>query len=158
MLAIYKKRLHRKPPPVMYPEGPNGRQVCAPTAAGKREYDRRRDELQARQKNKCAICGNWNMSMEFDHQAGRGANGGHRDDRLINEKGEWINAALCTRCNTKKGSKRYEWRNKRYLKVVREEICREPILTSEPLLEISSEEVSTPPLRYRDFFISRPVD
>lgn len=157
MLQCYKKR-RAKSPPVAYPEGIGGREVCSPTAAGVREYNRRRDELHARQKNKCAICGNWNLSMEFDHQAGRGANGGHRDDRVVDENGNWMNAALCTRCNTKKGSKRYEWRNKRYLKVVQEEVCREPIQTSEPLLETSSEEVSTPPLRYRNFFRSQPVD
>jgi hypothetical protein len=98
------------------------------------------------------------MNMEFDHQAGRGSGGGNRDDRILDENGNWMNAALCTKCNTKKGSKRYEWRGRRYLKVVKEEICKEQIQTSETLSEISSEEVSTPPLRYRDFFTSRPVD
>lgn len=157
MLEIYQKAYIRKAPAVMYPEGLGGREVCSRTAAGRKEYDKRRGQLEDRQKHKCAICGNWNMNMEFDHQAGRGANAGHRDDRILDEDGNWMNAALCTRCNTKKGSKRYEWRNKQYVQVIKEAICRETIQTSENLSETFSEEASTPPLRYKDFFKSRPA-
>lgn len=121
MLELYKKRLHRKPPPVMYPEGPNGRQVCSPNAAGKREYERLREVMELRQNFTCPICKLLFLRMEFDHEAGRGANGKHRDDRIYHKDGSWRNAALCSTCNTKKASKRYRWQNGKYLPLVKAE-------------------------------------
>jgi len=53
-------------------------------------------------------------SAEFDHQNGRGSGGGHRDDRIAID-GLFYNAALCHDCNTEKGSKRYEWRDGKYV-------------------------------------------
>lgn len=119
MLELYKKRLHRKPPPVMYPEGPNGRQVCSPNAAGRREYERRTKAVSDRQKGKCAICLLVGAKLRLDHQDGRGHGGGHRDDRILDEKGMWMNAGLCDFCNGCKGSKRYHWIEGKYQEVVR---------------------------------------
>jgi hypothetical protein len=157
MLAIYKSR-RRTVPAVSYPEGKGQREVCAPNVSGKKEYDRRRNELEKRQRNKCAICRYFNLNMEFDHQAGRGANGGHRDDRIVDEKGEWMNAALCTKCNQQKGSRRYRWIDGKYRQVLKEAVCKQPTPTLEPSSAISLAEISsTPPLRYRDFFKSQPA-
>lgn len=84
-----------------------GREVCQPTAAGRREYKSRTDAMQKRQGGRCALCP-WYLGMTFDHQDGRGSGGGHRDDR-IEIDGKWHNAALCIQCNGLKGSRRYHW-------------------------------------------------
>lgn len=89
----------------------DGREVCdLTTAEGKREYAFRTGLMDIRQGRECAIC---LESFEFrtptfDHEAGRGHGGGHRDDR-IDIGGKWINAALCVPCQGLKGSKRYSW-------------------------------------------------
>lgn len=120
MLAIYRKRLRRKTPAVMYPEGVGGREVCSPTAAGRKEYKRRTEDLERRQKHRCAICLLVFMRMQLDHQDGRGHGGGHRDDRIV-INGEWHNAALCDFCNKNKASRRYRWKNGKYVPVVMEQ-------------------------------------
>lgn len=92
------------------------REVCTKTAAGKREYDARRVEMWIRQDGRDPITGEWvdvNVA-QFDHEAGRGSNGGHRDDRILDEKGNWMNAALSPASNSLKGSKRYHWLNGKY--------------------------------------------
>ncbi len=89
---------------------PDGREVCNDTTAGKNEYGRRTIEMAARQGNMCAICGRWMHRPSFEHQAGRGSGGGHRDDR-IEVDGHWQNAALCWGCNGQKGSRRYHWQH-----------------------------------------------
>jgi hypothetical protein len=60
------------------------------------------------------------MGMEFDHEAGRGANGKHRDDRIYHKDGSWRNAALCSNCNTWKASRRFKWIEGKYQEVVRQ--------------------------------------
>lgn len=91
------------------------------TTEGLRMYKDRLYEMEVRQGFRCAICERTAGSrMEFDHQAGRGMNGGHRSDEICDDKGNWINAALCHECNSRKGSKRYTWINKKYLPVTKE--------------------------------------
>lgn len=95
---------------------PDGRERCNTNAAGKREYLARTVEMWERQHGNCAICGN---SLElrfaqFDHQAGRGHGGGHRDDRTVVD-GQWNNAAVHGLCNIRKASTRYTWIGKSYV-------------------------------------------
>lgn len=109
------KRLRREPI-----DRKDGREVCRrETKEGARIYRERTEEMSRRQGLKCAICLLW-KDLWFDHEAGRGAGGGHRTDAILDAKGNWINAALCFDCNTLKGSKRYRWVNELYLPVVRE--------------------------------------
>ena len=91
---------------------PDGREVLnLRVKAGRQEYYSRTLQMLNRQCGFCAICGTPTIFLlvEYDHEAGRGANGGHRDDRLMKPDGKWQNAALCRRCNALKGSKRYHW-------------------------------------------------
>lgn len=98
---------------------PDGREVCNQKAkAGRQEYYTRTLQMLNRQAGRCAICHNpliflW---VQFDHQEGRGSGGGHRDDR-IEIHGQWHNAALCSDCNTRKGSVRYYWQDGLYVPV-----------------------------------------
>lgn len=92
-----------------------GREVCQDNSAGDREYKARTDAMQKRQGGHCALCP-WYLGVTFDHQDGRGAGGGHRDDR-IEIDGKWHNAALCHTCNMAKGSRRYSWQDGKYLPV-----------------------------------------
>lgn len=96
------------------------REVCQGNTAGKREYKARTTEMWLRQEGLCAICGKWvdQNAAESDHQDGRGYNGGHRDDRIVDENGNWRNAAVCHICNSEKASKRYHWVGKSYLPVM----------------------------------------
>lgn len=96
-----------KRPAVLFPEGPNGRQVCTATVAGRREYTRRVQLMRDRQQGLCAICGCWLAPDEasFDHQHGRGMGAGHRDDRCEVD-GVPQNAAAHAICNYKRGSTR----------------------------------------------------
>jgi len=114
VLAIYKKQFKRSKPPVEFPEGLHGRQVCTATKGGRREYQRRREQMEIRQNFKCAICGRIFLVMTFDHEVGRGYGGSYRDDRIVDANGNWINAALCETCNTFKASRRYSWVNGEY--------------------------------------------
>jgi hypothetical protein len=98
---------------------PDGREVCnLKVKAGKQEYYQRTITMLQRQRFLCAMC-HENMHpiwAEFDHEAGRGSGGGHRDDR-IEVDGHWQNAALCRTCNSEKGSKRYHWVDGKYVPV-----------------------------------------
>lgn len=91
---------------------PDGREVCI-----KGEYLYRLRMMASRQHDRCAICERILVSMVFDHEAGRGMGGGHRDDRIEKPDGTWQNAALCYRCNSLKASKRYAWKHGVYLPV-----------------------------------------
>jgi hypothetical protein len=108
---------------------PDGREVCnLRLKRGKQEYYTRSILMLERQGMKCAICRKpvhyiW---AEFDHEAGRRANGAHRDDRIEifipDEDGitiRWQNAAVCRNCNTEQGSKRYHWIEGVYQEVIR---------------------------------------
>lgn len=116
MLAIYQPKRTK---PAWEETFDDGRQVLnLDTAAGLREYKYRLEEMAARQENKCAICLRiFLIRPEFDHQDGRGMNGANRDDRIVDEHGNWINAALCHECNTNKASKRYAWIDELYLPI-----------------------------------------
>lgn len=108
MLDCYKKQQFKPEiPAIEYPEGPNGRQVCTETAAGKREYRSRTEQMWERQDGICSICLT-PMRIEeatFEHEIGRGHGGGHRDDR-IEIDGKPYNSAVHGMCNVKKGSVR----------------------------------------------------
>lgn len=109
MLPCYKKQLKRKTSPIEYPEGPNGRQVCTQTAAGRREYVLRTEQMWERQLGLCSLC-NLPMRREeatYEHQDGRGIGGGHRDDR-IEIDGKPYNSAAHGFCNCVKGSIRLD--------------------------------------------------
>lgn len=104
-----------KPKPDPWITYPDGRQECLETAAGKREYRWRTEVMWQRQGEMCAM--GHPMRVEeasFDHEAGRGHGGGHRDDR-IEVDGQWKNAAVCVVHNGLKGSKRYKWQEGNYL-------------------------------------------
>lgn len=118
MLAIFKTKAPRQVPVERFAD----REVCnRETAEGRREYQRRTYEMEKRQSFRCAICERTaGCAMEFDHQDGRGMNGSNRDDRIVDENGNWLNAALCHDCNTIKGSKRYYWLNRKYVPKLKE--------------------------------------
>jgi hypothetical protein len=86
-----------------------GREVLnRKTDLGRQAYEVRTLLMAARQNYLCGLCG-FPMSVPtFDHQDGRGMNGGKRDDR-IEVNGVWQNAAVCFECNGLKGSKRVEY-------------------------------------------------
>lgn len=87
----------------------DGRQVCAETAAGRREYDRRIRFMVDRQFNRCCLCGQPFMRPEdasFEHEGGRGMGGARRDDRLWLGANKPLNGASHGWCNAKRGSKR----------------------------------------------------
>lgn len=91
---------------------PGGREVCQRNPGGHREYQNRLCDMVERQNDRCAICLKRFTEFllpTFEHQDGRGSNGGHRDDRIWLADGTPFNAALCSTCNTAKGSRRYHW-------------------------------------------------
>lgn len=122
-----RQHKYYKPKSEAFVTFPDGREVCTKTRLGKLEYDARRVAMWIRQGGKDAITGEWvdvNVA-QFDHEAGRGHGGGHRDDRILNEDGSWKNAVLSPANNTLKGSKRYHWENGGYVPVSREVNQRE---------------------------------
>ena len=86
------------------------REVCADTKAGRAEYGNRLTEMAMRQTYRCALTVGalYAENTTFDHEAGRGLGGAHRDDR-IEVDGHWQNAAVTLHANTLKGSRRYKW-------------------------------------------------
>ena len=101
-----KHRRHPRPAVKVFPDG---REVCSWwSKAGREEYARRREEMRQRQKGCCGYCGKPISAEEatFEHCAGRGMDGGHRDDRIWDENGQPMNLAVCAPCNSEKGSKR----------------------------------------------------
>jgi hypothetical protein len=100
---------------------PDGREVCSDTAAGKREYKSRTEEMRLRQHELCPIC-TYYLAKEdatFEHEIPRGFNGGFRDDRIYvpvdicDDEGNVIeikmvprNFATHGKCNAERGSKR----------------------------------------------------
>jgi 5-methylcytosine-specific restriction endonuclease McrA len=80
----------------------DGREVCRPNTAGRREYLRRRRVAWEQQKGICPLCGiavSWEMSIT-DHKEPRGMGSAQRDDRQDNLQ------ATHYRCNSEKGSRR----------------------------------------------------
>lgn len=91
------------------------REVCnRDVVSGKAEYERRITLMWERQNHTCCLCLQ-SMRREaatFEHEAGRGHGGGHRDDRITfwdGTKQRWINGAAHASCNGEKGSKRVSY-------------------------------------------------
>jgi len=99
---------------------PDGRQVCTETKRGREIYLARTIYLYVRQEGLCAICGKWMHPYDasFEHEAGRGSGGSHRDDRTQFPDGRDMNAALCVKCNGEKGSRRFHWSHGRFIPAV----------------------------------------
>jgi 5-methylcytosine-specific restriction endonuclease McrA len=81
---------------------PDGREVCQDSAAGKREYYRRADEVWERYGKCCWLCGKSldRGAMAVDHIRPKGTNSAWRDDRAFNI------APACYPCNSRRGSRR----------------------------------------------------
>jgi len=93
---------------------PDGREVCDKSAAGKKEYNRRKEIMWRRQHGICGLkisnlCPVFITLAQatFEHQDGRGLGGSHRDDR-VEIDGKPYNMASCGACNIAKGSRRLE--------------------------------------------------
>jgi len=85
-----------------------GREVCLQNDAGRAEYQARIRAMWVRQNGICAACSLPLALVEatFEHTTPRGMGGGSRNDRLNDENGNPINAAVHRKCNWKRGSKR----------------------------------------------------
>ncbi len=84
----------------------DGREIATNTKADKAEYKRRTMVMAERQRFLCALCEMpLGDDITFDHEAGRGMGGSNRDDR-IEINGKRKNAAVHSRCNVGKGSRR----------------------------------------------------
>ncbi len=82
-----------------------GREVCQDNALGRREYARRVQEMVQRQNFRCGLC-NRRLSVfgaTFDHNPRRKLGAAFRDDRIVDEKGEWLSCAAHWICNGLKG-------------------------------------------------------
>lgn len=87
----------------------DGREVCdVLTDVGRAEYMRRIALMWERQKHACCLCYQPMRLSEatFEHEAGRGMGGGHRDDRITLPDGTWTNGAAHAICNSAKGGQR----------------------------------------------------
>jgi hypothetical protein len=96
--------------------GRDGREVCRNrTKEGRDEYKKRTAAMVERQKGICCLYGYSPVCHPrgilagyiptFDHEYGRGMNGGKRDDRIVLPDGTWINGACHALCNQWKGSR-----------------------------------------------------
>lgn len=86
---------------------PDGREVCAKTPLGRREYKHRLELMWERQEGLCCLCG-MPLRLEestFEHQRPKGIGSAFADDR-IEVDGEPINGAAHWICNGSKGSRR----------------------------------------------------
>jgi hypothetical protein len=82
------------------------REVCQDSAAGHKEYNRRLDIMLTRQHWQCCLCTDrirTRSDATFEHQRRRGMGAAFRDDRIYNERGEWMNGAAHWVCNGEKG-------------------------------------------------------
>ena len=97
----------KKTPPVSLPEGVGGREICAKTPLGRREYKRRVEQMWDRQGCRCALCGKYLRldDATFDHERPRGMGSAFTDDR-IEVNGIPQNAAVHGLCNSARGSRR----------------------------------------------------
>lgn len=97
----------RPPKPAVAVLGTEKREVCSNTAAGLKEYKRRRAYMWERDNGICCICGQWvsESACTFEHFKGRGHGGGHRDDRTEID-GVPCNGIAHWGCNNLKGSQR----------------------------------------------------
>lgn len=84
--------------------------------AGRDEYEHRKDQMFERQKGICCLYGHIEgcpgrlrrSDAVFEHEAGRGHGGGHRDDR-IEVNGKPQNGVAHPICNSKKSSQRIKY-------------------------------------------------
>jgi hypothetical protein len=82
------------------------REVCQDSPAGHKEYTRRLDIMLTRQHYQCCLCSTRIRTISdatFEHQRRRGMGAAFRDDRIYNERGEWMNGAAHWVCNGEKG-------------------------------------------------------
>jgi hypothetical protein len=82
------------------------REVCQDSPAGHKEYNRRLDIMLTRQHWQCCLCTDrirTRSDATFEHQRRRGMGAAFRDDRIYNERGEWMNGAAHWVCNGEKG-------------------------------------------------------
>lgn len=89
----------------------DGRQVVnTKIKAGADEYAARKRVMWERQGRLCCLCKLYLKIGEamFEHQDGRGMNGGHRDDR-IDKDGKPYNGVAHPLCNSNKGSRRINY-------------------------------------------------
>jgi hypothetical protein len=93
---------------------PDGREVCnMQSAAGRAEYERRKDVMHRRQNSRCILCGKHleRVRASFEHEDGKGMNSSHRDDRIwkvdpVTGERKSYNGVAHGWCNGRKGSKR----------------------------------------------------
>ena len=92
---------------------PDGREICNDNVAGIREYKSRTHQMADWQHWVCCLHGHAPMcpgrmapyDVTFDHEGGRGMNGGKRDDRIALPNGKRQNGAAHRACNNWKGSR-----------------------------------------------------
>lgn len=62
----------------------DGREICSKSAAGRREYASRLEDMWDRDRGICCLCGQFVPLEEatFEHKKGRGLGGSKRDDRI----------------------------------------------------------------------------
>lgn len=104
----------------------DGREICnLLTKAGRDEYEGRKRAMWERQKRRCCLekfcpgCPGrlrWQDAV-FEHQEGRGMNGGHRDDRIERpdaRTGERkpYNGVAHPQCNLWKASRRIDYNDR----------------------------------------------
>jgi hypothetical protein len=84
---------------------PDGREVCQDNAAGRRLYAARVQEMVQRQNFRCSLCNELlsPAAATFEHTRRRGAGGSRRDDRIVDDCGNWLNSAAHWICNVEKG-------------------------------------------------------
>lgn len=84
---------------------PDGREICQPNALGRRLYAKRIQEMVQRQNFRCVLCNRRLAISEatFEHMRRRGMHAFKRDDRIVDEEGNWINGAAHWVCNGEKG-------------------------------------------------------
>ena len=95
----------------------DGREVCnTKYKEGQEEYVARKRKMWERQEKRCILEGicptcpgrlKW-VDTTFEHEAGRGAGGSKRDDR-IEIDGKWVNGAAHHWCNAWKGSRAIQY-------------------------------------------------
>lgn len=99
---------------------PDGREVINLTCAeGRRIYLERIREMAVRQGLQCCLYGYAPMCRRhlsiigtvFEHEEGRGMNGGHRDDRIWKD-GKPYNGAAHFECNAWKMSRRIDYNHR----------------------------------------------
>jgi hypothetical protein len=94
----------------------DGREICnLLVTPGRDEYMLRIRKMWLRQEKKCCLCGG-RLALQqatFEHQDGRGMNGGHRDDRIEKPDENGVmhpyNGAAHRMCNDQKGSRRVDY-------------------------------------------------